>query len=81
MTKDDGLYRWFGCYSQRGVYRDYPPLLRPIITPGMGAFRPRLMIPLKTIAKDLLELTISFQIHAANYPTQRESIGIKELVK
>jgi hypothetical protein len=76
-----GACRWFGCYSQRGTYRDYPPLLRPIITPSMGAFRPRFMIPLKALTADTPGLSISFQVHAADYPTQRESIKLVELGK
>ena len=60
--------------SPRGSYEGIRPLLRPIITPGMGKVRPRFLIPLAE--GDPMGLGggafVELQLHAVGYSTQRE---------
>jgi hypothetical protein len=78
--QDGRKYRWIACYSQRGTYEDYPPMLRPIITPTMGKVRPKLSIMLRQpLSEDELQLTILFQLHSIGYNTKLEERKLAEV--
>lgn len=67
------LCRWIACYSPRGVYGGRIPILRPILTPSMGKFRPSFSAPIRkglTTAEQQVE--IYYKIHAIGYSTEME---------
>jgi hypothetical protein len=78
--KDACRYRSYACYSARGAYRGIVPLLRPILTPSMGIFRPNFNVPIRGSLTDAQkELSISFHIHAVNYRTDEEKRRIADI--
>ena len=78
--KDNVRYRSYACYSGRGTYKGITPMLRPILTPSMGIFRPNFNVPIRGPLTDAQkELSILFQIHAVNYRTDAEKRRIADI--
>ena len=74
-------YKAYACYSARGAYKGITPLLRPILTPSMGVFRPMFNVPIRRPLTDAeKELSVSFQIHAVNYRTDVEKRRIADII-
>jgi hypothetical protein len=73
VSRNGRAYRWVGLYSPRGVYGNVVPMLRPIITPSMGAVRPTPYLPIRRDAPSAEQhQPIFFQIHAVGYTTEME---------
>jgi hypothetical protein len=77
---DGKEHLWIALYSPRGSYTEIPPLLRPILTPTMGKFRPR--YPIALADGYPIELgglaMIEFQLHAVGYSTQRDRFELTQ---
>jgi hypothetical protein len=69
-TRNGVEYRRFSCYSERGVYGGICPVLRPILTPSMGAFRPEFEIAIGRVDEAARKLPMCYQVHAVGYVTE-----------
>lgn len=79
-TRTHVPYKWFSCYSVRGVYGGIVPILRPIITPSMNKIELPLMIPIvRNLPNDIKQRSIFFQVHATGYRTQEEERTIADI--
>jgi len=74
VTQNGRNYRWLGCYSPRGVYDGRRPILRPVLTPSMGKFRPRdFAVPIRQeLPAETQQVAIYYRLHAIGYSTEME---------
>jgi TIR domain len=73
------IYKWLAGYSPRGAYANITPVLRPVLTPSMGIFRPGIEINIVAVAGAAREQVVYFKVHAINYSTDMEERKIADL--